>query len=118
MAENDCTNPEEHCDMHACQLKYKVMNAEIAAIFEIPATSAPTAEPRSMTRRISADPGRSDPQPPGQILQPPQPTRFRAAAAAFHCDVPKQHPQLRREPRKIAARMRAMPKTSCAAGVR
>ncbi len=36
MAENDCTNPEEHCDMHACQLKYKEMHPSIAKIFEDP----------------------------------------------------------------------------------
>ncbi len=36
MAENDCVNPEQHCDLHACQLKYKEMNPEIDKIFEDP----------------------------------------------------------------------------------
>jgi hypothetical protein len=36
MAENDCTNPEEHCDLHACQLKPTALNAEINKIFDDP----------------------------------------------------------------------------------
>ncbi len=36
MAENDCINPEEHCDLHACQLQYKEMKPEIQKIFENP----------------------------------------------------------------------------------
>ncbi len=36
MAENDCENPEEHCDLHACQLKPTVMNPEVEKIFENP----------------------------------------------------------------------------------
>lgn len=36
MAENDCLHPEKHCDMHACQLTYKVMNPEIEKIYEDP----------------------------------------------------------------------------------
>ncbi len=36
MAENDCLNPEEHCDLHACQLKPTAMNPEIEKIFENP----------------------------------------------------------------------------------
>lgn len=36
MAENDCLNPEKHCDLHACQLNYKDRNPEIDAMFENP----------------------------------------------------------------------------------
>jgi len=36
MAENDCTNPEEHCELHACQLKFQERNPEIDKIFEDP----------------------------------------------------------------------------------
>ncbi|MFA5515350.1 MAG: hypothetical protein WDA20_03605 [Desulfuromonadales bacterium] len=36
MAENDCTNPEQHCDMHACQLKHKDMSPKIQSFFDNP----------------------------------------------------------------------------------
>jgi hypothetical protein len=36
MAENDCENPEEHCDLHACQLQYKEMSPEVEKIFKDP----------------------------------------------------------------------------------
>jgi len=36
MAENDCTNPEEHCELHMCQLKYKAMNEEIEKLYQNP----------------------------------------------------------------------------------
>jgi len=36
MTEFSCENPEEHCDLHACQLQYKERNPEIDAIFENP----------------------------------------------------------------------------------
>jgi hypothetical protein len=36
MAENDCENPEKHCDLHACQLKPTAMKPEIEKMFENP----------------------------------------------------------------------------------
>lgn len=36
MAENDCENPEEHCDLHACQLQPTALSAEVQKIFEDP----------------------------------------------------------------------------------
>ena len=36
MAENDCMNPDEHCDLHACQLKHKEMKPEVQKIFDDP----------------------------------------------------------------------------------
>jgi len=36
MTETSCQNPEEHCDLHACQLQYKERNPEIDKIFENP----------------------------------------------------------------------------------
>ena len=36
MTESSCQNPEEHCDLHACQLKYKDRDPEIDKIFENP----------------------------------------------------------------------------------
>jgi hypothetical protein len=36
MAENDCEKPEEHCDMHACQLQPTAMNPQVAKMFEDP----------------------------------------------------------------------------------
>ncbi len=36
MTEQSCQNPEEHCDLHACQLTAKVRNPEIDKIFEDP----------------------------------------------------------------------------------
>ena len=36
MTEFSCENPEEHCDLHACQLQYKERNAEIERIFDNP----------------------------------------------------------------------------------
>lgn len=36
MTETSCTNPEEHCDLHACQLAYKERNPEIDKMFEDP----------------------------------------------------------------------------------
>ena len=36
MTEFSCNNPEEHCDLHACQLQYKDRNPEIEKIFEDP----------------------------------------------------------------------------------
>jgi len=36
MTESSCENPEEHCDLHACQLQYKETNPEIDKIFENP----------------------------------------------------------------------------------
>ena len=36
MTETSCQNPEEHCDLHACQLKYKDRDPEIDKIFEDP----------------------------------------------------------------------------------
>ncbi len=36
MTENSCDNPEEHCDLHACQLSAKERNPEIDKIFENP----------------------------------------------------------------------------------
>jgi hypothetical protein len=36
MAENDCENPEEHCDLHACQLQPKAMNPAIDKMFDNP----------------------------------------------------------------------------------
>ncbi len=29
MSENDCQNPEEHCELHMCQLRCTEMNPEI-----------------------------------------------------------------------------------------
>ncbi len=36
MAEDDCLNPEKHCDLHACQLAYKERNPEIDKIYQDP----------------------------------------------------------------------------------
>ena len=36
MAENDCTNPEEHCELHMCQLKSTELNDEINKLYEDP----------------------------------------------------------------------------------
>ncbi|HAD04331.1 MAG TPA: hypothetical protein DEB35_08150 [Desulfuromonas sp.] len=36
MSENDCSNPEKHCALHACQLKYSEVKAEVAKMFENP----------------------------------------------------------------------------------
>jgi ribosomal protein L40E len=36
MTETSCQNPEEHCDLHACQLGYKERNPEIDKMFENP----------------------------------------------------------------------------------
>ena len=36
MSENDCTNPEEHCQLHMCQLQYKEMNPELEKLYENP----------------------------------------------------------------------------------
>lgn len=36
MAENDCLNPEKHCDLHACQLTFKEMKPEIDKIYNDP----------------------------------------------------------------------------------
>lgn len=36
MTEKSCENPEEHCDLHACQLQYKEMNPEIEKLFADP----------------------------------------------------------------------------------
>lgn len=36
MAENDCVNPEEHCQLHMCQLKAKEMNPEIEELYKNP----------------------------------------------------------------------------------
>jgi len=36
MTEWSCDNPEEHCDLHACQLSAKERNPEIEKIFEDP----------------------------------------------------------------------------------
>lgn len=32
MSENDCLNPEEHCELHICQLKYTQMHQQIEDI--------------------------------------------------------------------------------------
>lgn len=36
MTEQSCQHPEEHCDLHACQLKGKERNPEIDKMFEDP----------------------------------------------------------------------------------
>lgn len=36
MTENSCTDPEKHCDLHACQLAYKERNPKIDKMFENP----------------------------------------------------------------------------------
>ena len=36
MSENDCTNPEEHCELHMCQLKATALSDEINKLFENP----------------------------------------------------------------------------------
>lgn len=36
MTERSCSNPEEHCDLHACQLQYKDRNPDIDKMFEDP----------------------------------------------------------------------------------
>ena len=36
MAENDCTNPEEHCELHMCQLKATELNEKINKLYENP----------------------------------------------------------------------------------
>lgn len=36
MTETSCENPEQHCDLHACQLKYTVRNPEIDKMYEDP----------------------------------------------------------------------------------
>ncbi len=36
MTEASCQNPEEHCDLHACQLTSKERNPEIDKIFDDP----------------------------------------------------------------------------------
>jgi hypothetical protein len=36
MAENDCTNPEEHCELHMCQLKVTDLKEDISKLYENP----------------------------------------------------------------------------------
>jgi len=36
MSENDCLNPEEHCDLHMCQLKATTLSAEINKLYQDP----------------------------------------------------------------------------------
>lgn len=37
MAEqNDCLNPEEHCELHVCQLKANEMHARIEELYKDP----------------------------------------------------------------------------------
>ena len=36
MTEFSCDNPEEHCDLHACQLQFKDRKPEVDKIFEDP----------------------------------------------------------------------------------
>jgi hypothetical protein len=36
MTEFSCDNPEEHCDLHACQLTASMRNPEIDKMFENP----------------------------------------------------------------------------------
>ncbi|MEJ2470528.1 MAG: hypothetical protein P8Y91_00850 [Desulfuromonadales bacterium] len=36
MTEFSCQNPEEHCDLHACQLQYKDRDPEIDKMFQDP----------------------------------------------------------------------------------
>ena len=36
MAENDCLNPEEHCELHMCQLKATALSDEINKLYENP----------------------------------------------------------------------------------
>ncbi|GAB4556529.1 MAG: hypothetical protein Tsb0017_10490 [Geothermobacteraceae bacterium] len=36
MTEFSCQNPEEHCDLHVCQLSAKERNAELDKLFENP----------------------------------------------------------------------------------
>ncbi len=32
MSENDCLNPEEHCELHVCQLKYTQVSEAVEKI--------------------------------------------------------------------------------------
>ncbi len=36
MSENDCSNPEEHCELHMCQLKSTTLSEEINKLYENP----------------------------------------------------------------------------------
>lgn len=36
MTEKSCKNPEEHCDLHACQLQYTERNPEVDEMFDDP----------------------------------------------------------------------------------
>ncbi len=36
MSENDCTHPEEHCELHMCQLKATTLNEQINKLYENP----------------------------------------------------------------------------------
>jgi hypothetical protein len=36
MTETSCQNPEEHCDLHACQLQGKERNPTVDEMFEDP----------------------------------------------------------------------------------
>ncbi len=36
MTEFSCDNPEEHCDLHVCQLQGKERNPELEKMFENP----------------------------------------------------------------------------------
>ena len=36
MTEHSCDNPEEHCDLHVCQLTATIRNPEIDKMFENP----------------------------------------------------------------------------------
>ena len=36
MSENDCVNPEEHCELHMCQMKATETSAEINKLYENP----------------------------------------------------------------------------------
>jgi hypothetical protein len=36
MSENDCLNPEEHCELHMCQMKSTETSAEINKLYENP----------------------------------------------------------------------------------
>jgi hypothetical protein len=36
MSEDDCLNPEEHCELHMCQLKATALKEEINKLYENP----------------------------------------------------------------------------------
>ena len=36
MAENDCLNPEQHCELHICQLRATDRKQEIEELFKTP----------------------------------------------------------------------------------